>query len=62
MEICQMAAPKINPTKLYKVDLAKSVKIGRLIINPSNGTRIKGDALAILIDQDKDAVKNYEAV
>lgn len=57
-----MAAPKIDPAKLYKVDLAKSVKIGRLIINPSNGTKIKGDALAILIEQDKDAVKTYEAV
>ncbi|WP_192799393.1 hypothetical protein [Brucella anthropi] len=57
-----MAAPKIDPAKLYKVDLAKSVKIGRLVINPSNSTRIKGDALAALIEQDKNAVKNYEAV
>lgn len=57
-----MAAPKIDPSKLYKVDLAKSVKIGRLVINPSNGTRIKGDALAALIEQDKSAVKSYEAV
>ena len=57
-----MAAPKIDPAKLYKVDLTKSVKIGRLIINPSNATKIKGDALAILIEQDKDAVKKYEAV
>ncbi|MCF7646898.1 hypothetical protein KQ944_18040 [Bacillus subtilis] len=57
-----MAAPKIDPTTLYKVELTKSVKIGRLMITPSNGTRIRGDALAVLIDQDKDAVKNYEAV
>lgn len=57
-----MAAPKIDPAKLYKVDLAKSVKIGRLVINPSNSARIKGDALAALIEQDKNAVKNYEAV
>lgn len=57
-----MANPKIDAAKLYKVDLAKSVKVGRLVINPSNSTRIKGDALATLIEQDKDAVKNYEAV
>ncbi|MBB4092464.1 hypothetical protein HGG72_08475 [Ochrobactrum pecoris] len=57
-----MAKPEIDPAKLYKVDLAKSVKIGRLIINPSNSTRIRGDALAVLVEQDKNAVKNYEAV
>ncbi len=57
-----MAKAQIDPSTLYKVSLAKSVKIGRLIINPSNSTRIRGDALAVLIEQDKDAVKNYEAV
>ncbi|MCH4539063.1 hypothetical protein [Ochrobactrum sp. A-1] len=57
-----MAKAQIDPSTLYKVALAKSVKIGRLIINPSNSTRIRGDTLAVLIDQDKDAVKNYEAV
>ncbi len=57
-----MANPKIDPAKLYKVSLAKSIKVGRLVINPSNSTRLKGDALAVLLEQDKDAVKNYEAV
>lgn len=57
-----MATPKIDAAKIYKVDLAKSVKVGRLVINPSNSTRIRGDALAALIEQDKDAVKKYEAV
>lgn len=57
-----MAKAQIDPSTLYKVSLAKSVKIGRLIINPSNSTRIRGDALAVLIEQDKDAVKNYEVV
>lgn len=57
-----MATPKIDPAKLYKVDLAKSVKVGRLVINPSNGTRLRGDALTALIEQDKDAVKKFEAV
>lgn len=55
-----MAAPKIDSSKLYKVDLAKSVKIGRLVINPSTETRIRGDALESLLAQDKDAVKSYE--
>ncbi|MEN5275756.1 hypothetical protein ABE527_02285 [Brucella sp. TWI432] len=55
-----MPDKKIDPEKLYKVDLTKSVKVGRLVINPSNSTRIKGDALQSLIDQDKDAVKTYE--
>lgn len=57
-----MATPKIDHSKLYKVDLAKSVKVGRLVINPSNSTRLRGDALAALIEQDKNAVKKFEAV
>lgn len=57
-----MAAKKIEPSRLYKVDLAKSVRVGRLIINPSNTSRLRGDALAALIAEDADAVKNYEAI
>ena len=57
-----MAKPQIQPDHLYKVELTKSVKIGRLVINPSNAARIRGDALTELISQDTSAVKNYEAV
>lgn len=55
-----MAKSNIDPTALYKVDLAKSVRVGRLVINPSNATRLKGDALTAVIEQDKDAVKSFE--
>ena len=55
-------ATKIENAKTYKVDLAKSVRIGRLIVNPGPNTRLSGEALKVLVDQDKDAVKNYEAV
>lgn len=58
----KMAKPKIEANTLYKVDLAKSVRVGRLIINPDSSARIRGDALSIIIDSDPSAVKNYEAV
>ena len=61
-----MAKPKIDAEALYRVDLAKSVRIGRLVVNPAqNGAprpKIIGSALALLIEQDADAVKNYEAI
>lgn len=57
-----MAKQGIDPAKLYRVELAKSVKVGRMIINPSNGTRLKGDALEAVLAQDAAAVLNYRAV
>lgn len=57
-----MAKQSIDLNTLYKVELAKSVRIGRLVINPSNGTRLKGDALEAVLAQDGDAVVNYKAV
>ncbi|QGA57782.1 hypothetical protein [Brucella sp. 2280] len=61
-----MAKPKIDAGTLYKVDLIKSVHVGRVVINPAMGDRnkprIRGDALAAIIEKDASAVKNYEAV
>lgn len=61
-----MAKPKIEPDTLYRVHLTKSVRIGRLIVNPAqNGApnpKIRGDALALMVEQDADAVANYEAI
>lgn len=57
-----MAKQGVDPAKLYKVELAKSVKVGRMIINPSNGTRLKGDALEAVLKQDAAAVVSYKAV
>lgn len=57
-----MAKQSIDPAKLYQVELAKSVKVGRMVINPSNGTRLKGDALEAVLAQDATAVLNFRAV
>lgn len=53
---------KIENGKTYKVELAKSVRIGRLIVSPGPNTRLSGEALKALVDQDNSAVKHYEAV
>lgn len=55
-------AAKISKEKSYKVDLAKSIRVGRLIVNPGPNTRLNGETLQVIIDQDKSAVKNYEAI
>lgn len=57
-----MASPKIDPEKLYKVALAKTVRIGRVVVNPSDATQINGAALADLLTNDATAVLNYEAI
>jgi len=57
-----MAKQSIDPAKLYQVELAKSVKVGRMVVNPSNGTRLKGDALEAVLAQDAAAVLSYRAV
>lgn len=51
---------EIEPGALYSVVLAKSIRVGRLVVNPSGGTKLRGDALAALIEKDPSAVTEYK--
>lgn len=52
---------KIEPGRLYRVTLRKSVRVGRIVLTPGGNTKLRGDALAALIEMDSDAVAHYEA-
>ena len=55
-------APAIDDDRLYKVDLTKSIRVGRSIINPGSTTRLRGDVLKSLLSSSPATVTSYEAV
>ena len=50
----------INPDGLYRVYLARSIKVGRRPVHPGPNVKLRGDVLESVIASDPDAVKSYE--
>lgn len=53
-------APKINPDDIYKVELNRSITVGRSPVHPGPNVKLRGDVLQTAVDADATAVKSYE--
>lgn len=54
--------PAVKDDRMYRVTLTKSIKVGRLVVNPGPNTRLRGDALRKLLQEDETAVDGYLVV
>ena len=52
--------PAIKDDRMYKVDLLKSIRVGRATVNPGAMTRLRGDQLKLVIAADDNAVAGFE--
>jgi hypothetical protein len=58
-------APKIKPDPikddaLYRVMLARSIRVGRGMVHPGENVKLRGDILKAVTAQDADAVVSFE--
>lgn len=52
--------PKIDPQAVYRVDLAHSIKVGRMPVHPGPNVKLRGDIIDSLADSDPEAVISFE--
>jgi len=55
-------APAIEPGTTYRVELSKSIKIGRSWVHPGPNVKLRGDILAAKIEENAEAIGAYEPV
>lgn len=53
-------SPVIVPEDTFRVDLARSIRVGRSSVHPGQNVKLRGDVLAAVIEADPEAVLSYE--
>lgn len=56
-----MTKTKINDGAIYRVTLAKSIRVGRATVHPGPNVRLRGDILKAVMSDDAKAVTDYAA-
>lgn len=54
-----MAANKLDPGKLYDVELTRTIKVGRTTIHPGARPRLRGDVIAAQNETAPTAIKSF---
>lgn len=57
-----MAKKAIDPDKLYRVKLTRSVQIGRSMVHPGPNVKLRGDVIQQLTDTDVNLIESYDPV
>ena len=58
-----MAKAKTTPIDSeadYKVELERSISVGRRMVHPGPNVKLRGNVLQAALDADADSVKSYE--
>ncbi|UYZ08552.1 hypothetical protein CFBP5507_06000 [Agrobacterium salinitolerans] len=56
------APPAIEPVSTYRVELKRSIQIGRSWVHPGPNVKLRGDILDAKIQEDAEAIGAYEPV
>lgn len=56
------AAPSLDGEAMYKVELTRSVPIGRHMVHPGPNVRLRGDVLGVVLEKAPEAVASHAVV